>query len=283
MAQQQIRSNVTQDAAAVPTYPVPSSYYSYPATYSTAQAAADVAVNERVSRAAPTENSVTDTPSPKTLETLPLDIIKHAVQHNKDNNHHHHHHHHQHKKTLANTTTTAVELPIACPKCGAKMKLLLSLASADGQTHDVCTCEDNKPKYFCECAQPQICAICNKVKKYTTDYNWKQQPHSIIVLRKTNPATTPRRNVFSAPPPPTTTTMQPISYDGNGYMWAQSAVEPTITKRYAVVPSSENVVYAGGYEQQQQQEISNLMNAVYEAVEHQPTCYCWRCRFIRRY
>lgn len=291
MAQQQ-RNNITTQDPSVPAYPIPS-YYSYPSTYPQQTIPQqDVTVNERVSRAAPTENSVTEA-APKHFETLPLDIIKHAIH--KES--HNHHHQHQHKKTLVNSTTAtvakpaAIELPIVCPKCGAKMKLLLSLTSAEAaHPHDFCACEDNKPKYVCECAQPQICEICNKIKKQATYNNWKQPSHSIIILRKANP-TTPRRNVFAAPVQP------PATVQSSSYSWGTqpaavdynaAVVEPSITKRYAVLPSSENIVY-GGYEQQQQQqhqqEIGSIINAVYDAAEHvqEPTCYCWRCRFMRRY
>lgn len=254
MAQHQ-KSNVTTQESSAPTYPIPS-YYSYPSTYSIAPS--EATANERVTRAAPTEKPVTDAPS-KNFEELPLHIMKH------------------HKKTVVvtnntnastNAKPTAVELPIMCPKCGAKMKLLLSLTEA--QPEEFCTCEDSKPKYLCECAQPQICAICNKIRKYrdvdATHYQ-KQQPQSIIVLRKI----TPQENVFTAPVEPTV--IQPNSYDGS-YLWGtQPAVEPSITKRYAILPNE-------GYEQQQ--ITGSVINAVYGSAEHEPTCYCWRCRFIRK-
>lgn len=256
MAQQQ-RSNITTQDASAPTYPAPS-YYSYPSTYSIAPS--EHTANERVTRAAPTEKSVTET-TPENPKELPLHIMKHAV------------HHHKKTVTVANSTSAskpvAVELPIMCPKCGAKMKLQLSLTEA--QPQGICTCEDSKRGHFCEYAQPHICAICNKIRKYTdldAAHHRKQQPQSIIILRKM----TPQENAIMAPVQPTIS--QPSGYDGSRYSWGtEPAVESSITKRYAIVPNES-------YEHQH--EIANVINAVYGAAEHEPTCYCWRCRFLRK-
>lgn len=346
IAQQRTNNITTQNSSVQPSPPTyPMQYYSYPPTYQPASVTAqqtdvaDVAtVNERVSRAAPlldnavTEqepNMVTNAP-PKHLETLPLDLIKHVVysdNNKKSDNHHHHHHHHDHNKKaeqknesriVVNETTTVekpvtVELPIVCPKCGSKMKLFLRLTSADTKhNQEYCSCdEENKPKYFCECARvnnaimPQICSICNKIKRFTdfdatrqlSVYNWKPQTTpatpTVVFVKKTTPSF--RRSVFAAP-----TTQSNNNYD-NTYLWNSPAVqaqqpssvvgeyvaapsvsvEPnTITKRYAVFPSNE---FAGYEQQQPSQDLSSIVNAIYEAAEHEPTCYCWRCRFIRRY
>lgn len=279
------RNNITmQNSSTQPNYPIP--YYTYPSTY---QPTSDVTVNERVSRAVATEEqeaiNTTDAP-PKNFETLPLDFIKHVV-YKKQHHIHHHHHHNNSNNTVAVGKPVAIELPIICPKCATKMKLLISLATESKHEEEFCNCEENKPRYFCECTrvQPQICSICNKNKKYSqlSVYNWKQQATpSVIIVRKA-----PQSTMFS-------TTNSP-----NSYVWrGQSSqpieyapVEPSITKRYAVLPTNENTIY-GGYEQQQQQqeqqqqlqEINSILNAVYEAaIEHEPTCYCWRCRFIRRF
>lgn len=312
-------SNATQNSSAQQ-HGYPMQYYpTYPAYQPMVQAGGEPeAVNERVSRAVPLENApvtnnleaeATSAATPKNLETLPLDLIKHVVYKKHEHEHHHKHKHVEKKKEDAENVTAVaqevgktVELPIVCPKCGSKMKLVVGL-SLEGasleeqhQHSEFCTCEETKPRYACECtrlAVPQICAICNKIKRYQdVDFSgrqlvctWKQPaaPTPVIILRRTTSPVSYRRNVFTTIPqqdstnyldniwqqqqqtPQVDTTMRQLPDYGR----PSAPVEPAITKRYAILPSNEL-----GY--QQPQSWGNFAG-------HEPTCYCWRCRVFGRY
>lgn len=277
------------------------------------------AINERVSRAVPTDNTITEEKNKNIDATLPLNIIAKqknsideervvespksldvAAKHAKS--HHYHHHkksfieekqkietHPVVKITKNNTKPVMVELPIACPKCGAKMKLIIGLSVPEVQedtakSDDFCMCDENKPNYFCECTKfnvpPQVCSVCNKIKRYpyqdesSSAYAWGQQmtPTPIVVLRRTTTTTAPMsygRSVFSQPTQDSC--LWPTQPNGQFADYGTVTSEPSsITKRYAVFPSNESPVY------------NNFLKTAYD-MEHEPTCYCWRCRFFRKY
>lgn len=259
--QQQQRNATTQNSSlqqATSAYPM-QYYQPYPTGYQMPppQPSPEVVVNERVSRAAPTQEmaptTTTEQAPPKAVETLPLDLIKHVVFNDKK------HQHHKHKKTINETNKIAtVELPLACPKCGAKMKLVVGLTAEGEQQHesDYCTCDVhvNRPKYVCDCSQqqqPQVCAICNKIRRYP-------EISCVFLRAQQTPVSYKRNAVYS---------VSPENYLENIYrMQQQTATEASIVKRYA------------SYEQ----PLQNTNSYFYE-TEHEPACYCWRCRFFRRF
>lgn len=168
---------------------------------------------------------------------------------------------------------------------------------------DYCTCENNRPRYFCECTKfsmsPQICSICKKIKVYpdidvaakqlsvcTLSQQAMPAPTPSVVFKRTSPISF-RRNSFPTQPnqesyvenfwqTPASTVTQPAGQLGE-YTPGTISSEPSITKRYAVYPDNESPRF--GYDQLLRP--TDFLPAVYE-TENQPTCYCWRCRFLRR-
>lgn len=260
-------------------------------------------VNERVSRAVPLENAPKfyangleredkEEKAPVKLETLPLDVFKHALSKKPTEKKTKHETHVEQQKALpaptnvtdhtappehvrAHARPKTVELPITCSECGSKMKLVIGVSDGELETkpeENFCVCEDRRPKYICDCSRlnvPQICSVCNKIRRFpdldgvgrpVSVCSFRQQQQTPLVgamiLRRSVPVSF-RRNVFYSPE------------NDRENLWNPVETRSTITKRYAIAPGEIPTM--------------SYLQAAAEEAEHEPGCFCWRCRIFRAY